>query len=102
MIEIKKNPNGDSRTAIKGISFEHFCDARNMHSNDVKAVMHELSMVVDKVGEFHDYTAKSQARMFYRDFLDVQKMVRFLRMANGISFMLKRNATTYFQIVQMT
>lgn len=73
MIEIKKNPNGDSRTAIKGISFEQFCDARNMHSNDVKAVMHELSMAVDKVGEFHDYTAKSQARMFYRDFLDVQK-----------------------------
>lgn len=31
MIEIKKNPNGDTRTAPKGITFEQFQEANDMH-----------------------------------------------------------------------
>lgn len=73
MIEIKKNPNGDTRTAPKGITFEQFQEANDMHIDDVKAVMWELSKMVDSVGENHDCTKKSQERMFYRDFVDTQE-----------------------------
>ena len=39
MIEIQKNPNGDTRTAPKGITFEEFQEANDMHIEDVKEVM---------------------------------------------------------------
>lgn len=73
VIEIKKNPNGDTRTAPKGITFEQFQEANDMHIDDVKAVMYELSRMVDNAGEMHDCTKKSQERMFYRDFKDTQE-----------------------------
>lgn len=73
MITIYKNPNGDTRTAPKGVTFEQFKEANNMHIDDVKAVMWELSKMVDNAGENHDCTKKSQERMFYRDFVDTQE-----------------------------
>lgn len=73
MIEITKNPNGDTRTAPKGITFEQFQEANDMHRSDVAAVMYELSRMVDAVGENHDCTKKSQERMFYRDFVNTQE-----------------------------
>lgn len=73
MIEIKKNPNGDTRTAPKGITFEQFQEANDMHIDDVKAVMHALSRFVDTAGREHDFTKKSRERMFYRDFVDTQE-----------------------------
>lgn len=69
MITIKKNPNGDTRTAPKEVSFEQFQEANDMHRADVASVMYELSRMVDAAGEMHDCTKKSQERMFYRDFL---------------------------------
>ena len=69
MIEISKNPNGDTRTAPKGITFEKFQEANDMHIDDVGSVMYELSRMVDLAGEHHDCTKKSQERMFYRDFV---------------------------------
>ena len=69
MIEIKKNPNGDTRTAPKGITFEEFQEANDMHIYDVASVMYELSKMVDSAGEHHDCTKKSQERMFYNNFL---------------------------------
>lgn len=69
MITIKKNPNGDTRTANKNISFEEFQEANDMHISDVSSVMYELSRMVDRQGECHDCTKKTQERMFYRDFL---------------------------------
>ena len=68
MITIHKNPNGDTRTAPKGITFEQFQDANDSHIDDVRNVMYELSRMVDAAGEHHDCTKKSQERMFYRDF----------------------------------
>lgn len=79
MIEIIKNPNGDTRTAPKGITFEQFQEANDMHRADVAAVMYELSRMVDMTGENHDCTKKSQERMFYRDFVNTQE--------NGADFM---------------
>lgn len=73
MIEIKKNPNGDTRTAPKGITFEQFQEANNMHIDDVGKVMHALSRFVDMAGRSHDFTKKSRERMFYRDFVDTQE-----------------------------
>lgn len=73
MIEIQKNPNGDTRTAPKGITFEEFQEANDMHIDDVKAVMWEFAKMVDHAGENHDCTKKSQERMFYRDFVDTQE-----------------------------
>lgn len=69
MIEIIKNPNGDTRTAPKNITYEQFQEANGMHIDDVKAVMYELSKMLEQAGEHHDCTKKSQERMFYRNFL---------------------------------
>ena len=69
MIEIYKNPNGDTRTAPKDVTFEQFQEANDMHIRDVKAVMKELAEEIKTVGEFHDCTKKTQEKMFYRDFL---------------------------------
>lgn len=69
MVTIYKNPNGDTRTAPKNVSFEEFQEANDMHREDVNQVMYELSQMVDKRGENHDCTKKSQERMFYKNFL---------------------------------
>lgn len=73
MIEIKKNPNGDTRTAPKDVTFEQFQEANDMHIEDVSSVMYELSKMIDARGENHDCTKKSQERMFYRDFVNTQE-----------------------------
>ena len=73
MIEIRKNPNGDTRTAQKDVSFEQFQEANDMHIEDVRSVMYELSKMIDARGENHDCTKKSQERMFYRDFVNTQE-----------------------------
>ena len=69
MITIKKNPNGDTRTAPKDVSFKQFQEANNMHRRDVVSVMMWLAGELTQVGHNHDFTKKSQERMFYRDFL---------------------------------
>ena len=69
MVTIYKNPNGDTRTAPKNVSFEEFQEANDMHREDVNQVMYELSQMIDKRGENHDCTKKSQERMFYKNFL---------------------------------
>ena len=69
MIKIKKNPNGDTRTAPKNVSFEEFQEANNMHISDVSTVIHEISRMVDDRGVNHDHTKKSQEKLFYENFL---------------------------------
>lgn len=68
-IIIHKNPNGDTRTASKNITFEQFQEANNSHIVDVANVMIELSEKLKENGHRHDWTKKSEERMFYRDFL---------------------------------
>ena len=69
MIKIKKNPNGDTRTAPKNVSFEDFQEANDMHISDVSDVIYELSRMIDNRGMNHDYTKKSQEKLFYDNFL---------------------------------
>ena len=70
MTIIQKNPNGDTRTAPKTVTYEQFQSANDMHRADVASVMYELSRMIDKAGQFHDCTKKCQERMFWRDFRD--------------------------------
>lgn len=78
MIIIEKNPNGDTRTAPKNISFEQFQKANDMHRADVQAVMKYLARLVHKAGLKHDYTKKSDEELFYENFLST--------MNNGTNF----------------
>ena len=68
-IVIRKNPNGDTRTAPKDVTFEQFQEANDMHISDVRLVLEELGEEIKSIGEMHDCTKKTQERMFYRDFL---------------------------------
>ena len=77
-IIIEKNPNGDTRTAPKGISFEQFQEANDMHRADVNSVMKFLAHLVHKAGLKHDYTKKSSEVLFYNNFLSA--------MNNGTNF----------------
>ena len=69
-IKIKKNPNGDTRTAPKDISFEQFQEANDMHKNDVRRVMARLATKLEIRGTFHDYTKKTEKKLFYKNFLE--------------------------------
>lgn len=69
MVRIYKNPNGDSRTAPKNVSFEQFQEANDMHRQDVKNVMNELACMIMNQGYAHDYTKKTHEKMFYDNFI---------------------------------
>lgn len=77
-IELHKNPNGDTRTAPKGITFEQFQEANDSHITDVAVVMDELSCKLCDNGGRHDWTKKKYEKMFYSDFLEA--------MCGGIDF----------------
>lgn len=77
-IIIERNPNGDTRTASKNITFEQFQKANDMHRADVSAVMKYLAHLVHKAGLKHDYTKKSDEELFYENFLST--------MNNGTDF----------------
>lgn len=63
-----KNPNGDTRTAPKDVTFKQFQQANDMHRNDVKKVMNELAVKIVNAGSRHDITKKSHEMMLYNDF----------------------------------
>ena len=69
MITIKKNINGDTRTAPKNVTYKEFQMANNMHRFDVTRVMFRLGTMIREAGDNHDYTKKTEEKMFYRDFL---------------------------------
>lgn len=74
-IKIKRNPNGDTRTAPKGINFTQFERANNMHRSDVRAAMSEFAKRVEEAGHWHDITKlRIQDEVaFYRDFVHTQE-----------------------------
>lgn len=69
-IIIKKNPNGDTRTAPKNITMEQFHEANTSHKSDVQRVMTCLAMMLDKNGKMHDWTKLAYEDEFYDNFLD--------------------------------
>lgn len=68
-VEIHKNPNGDTRTATKDITFDQFQEANDSHRDDVNRVISVLALMLSENGVKHDWTKKSEEKMFYRDFL---------------------------------
>ena len=77
-IIIHKNPNGDTRTAPKGITFEQFQEANDSHRDDVSKVISALSLMLSENGVKHDWTKKKYEKMFDSDFIEA--------MAGGIDF----------------
>lgn len=69
-VVIKKNPNGDTRTAKKGVSFVEFEHANNMHRSDVYNVLCVLARELKDKGLNHDWTKVCNVKEFYNDFLD--------------------------------
>lgn len=68
-IVIHKNPNGDTRTASKGITFKQFQKANNSHRDDVASVMLKFSYMLEDAAYMHDHTKKSAEEQFYKDFV---------------------------------
>lgn len=68
-IIIKKNPNGDTRTAKGEVSFEEFAHANDMHINDVKNIMDFYADLCKYNGENHDFTKKKYEKQFYDEFV---------------------------------
>lgn len=68
-ILVYKNPNGDTRTAGKDVTFEQFQEANESHIQDVDAVMYSLATMVATTGWNHDYTKKHKEQEFYKDFM---------------------------------
>lgn len=69
-IKIRRNPNGDTRTATKDVSFLQFQNANDMHKDDVLDSMIYLSRLIKNRGIKHDYTKKTAEKQFYKDFLE--------------------------------
>lgn len=69
LVEIHKNPNGDTRTAPKDVTFEEFVKANEMHRLDVGYVMRELSFDFWEAATKHDYTKHTYENQFFDDFM---------------------------------
>lgn len=78
MVTIYKNPNGDSRTAPKDVTFKQFAQANDMHIRDVMSVMRELAHMIKQSGTMHDWTKKVYEEKFFNDFKNT--------LENGIDF----------------
>lgn len=68
-VYIKHNPNGDTRTAPKDITFEQFQEANDSHRDDVSNVMERLATILYNRGCMHDWTKKTYEKLFYDNFL---------------------------------
>lgn len=66
-ILIKKNPNGDTRTADHIPTFKEFKNANVSHIKDVSSVIDELSYDLHARGFRHDITKISHDELFYHD-----------------------------------
>ena len=69
IIYIKPSPNADSRTAKGKVSFEDFCKATDMHRQDVRNILKDIALRIDRAGELHDYTKKEKEEEFYKSFM---------------------------------
>lgn len=70
---INPNPDGDTRTADENVTFEQFQKANDMHIDDVRKTMDQISIMVQNAGARHDWTKKEFEREFYRDFKDTME-----------------------------
>lgn len=69
LVKIRKNPNGDTRTAPKDVTFEEFVNANISHRLDVGFVMRELSRDLWAASIKHDHTKSEYENQFFDDFM---------------------------------
>lgn len=67
-IIIKRNPNGDTRTADKNVSYEDFHNANISHLGDVYVTMKYLADLLKDKATTHDCTKVLYEQDFYQDF----------------------------------
>lgn len=57
---IKRNPNGDTRTADHVPTIGEFINANCMHINDVRDMMENISLMIAYRGRQHDWTKTTE------------------------------------------
>lgn len=69
-VYLVKDPNGDTRTAPKNVTWEEFQRANRRHIREVQSVMAVLAYEIERRGSNHDFTKFSREAEFYRDFVE--------------------------------
>ena len=67
---LRKNSNGDTRTASKDTNYAQFYMSNEQHKMDVADVIWNLSDTMKAVGGCHDWTKNAYSEKFYDDFMD--------------------------------
>lgn len=68
-IIIKRNPNGDTRTAVD-TSYKAFSEANRQHMQDVQVLMWNIGYDIQGRGWRHDITKITKEKQFYSDYID--------------------------------
>lgn len=68
-ITIKRNPNGDTRTAVD-TSYKAFLEANRQHIQDVQFLMQNIGYDIQERGYRHDITKITKEKQFYSDYID--------------------------------
>ena len=68
-MKIKRNPLGDTRTAIRVPDFIEFTNANVSHRTDVKTMMENIAKDISVQGDVHDWTKTREPHrsLFYRE-----------------------------------
>ena len=73
-IIINKNSSGDSRTAKEIPTYAEFQKANREHQKDVRRVLYEIALDIERRGEYHDFTKTNKAeKIFYHDLCETMK-----------------------------
>ena len=76
-VEIVKNPNGDTRTAVGDVTFKKFHEANLSHREDVYNLMESFSHEVRSAAVNHDVTKLINEKQFYEDFKSAREIPIF-------------------------
>lgn len=71
-VKIKRNTDGDSRTAERVPTFEQFYKANREHREHVDDMMSVIARLINQAGSRHDYTKVTEPyeSQFYRNLCD--------------------------------
>lgn len=72
-VVIKRNIQGDTRSAQGNVDFETFQKSNDMHIKDVSNIMNYLAEECIYSGSNHDFTKKKYEKQFYKEFTDSRK-----------------------------
>lgn len=67
-IKVIKDPNGDTRTAKKDVTFEEFSNANFAHRISIANTLHWIAKSIEDRGLNHDWSKIELEKEFYKDF----------------------------------